>query len=118
MMNTTTSQQKLPKKALRIAHFNRNTLKNKSFEVTDLLFEHKLLILAISETHLDSSFQDSEFYVKSYNIFRNDRNRNGGGVAFYIQNHLPVKIRSWKKHVSNIITKMRKGISTKKQFQH
>lgn len=28
-----------------------------------------------------------------YNIYKKDRNRYGGGVAIYIQNHIPVKIR-------------------------
>jgi hypothetical protein len=29
-----------------------------------------------------------------YNIYRKDRNANGGGVAVYIQNHIPVKLLS------------------------
>lgn len=49
-------------------------------------------ILAISETHLDSSFEDTELVIKGYNIYTKDRNRYGGGVAFYIQDHVPVKI--------------------------
>jgi hypothetical protein len=31
--------------------------------------------------------------TQGYNIYRKDRNDNGGGVAVYIQNHIPVKIR-------------------------
>lgn len=93
MTNTITSQHKQPKRGLSIAHININSLRNKINEVTELLFEHKLHILAISETHLDSSFEDTELEISGYNIYRNDRNRYGGGVAFYVQNHVPVKIR-------------------------
>ena len=31
--------------------------------------------------------------IHSYNIYRKDRNANRGGVAVYIQNHIPVKLR-------------------------
>lgn len=31
--------------------------------------------------------------MHGYNIFRNDRNAYGGGVACYFQSHLPVKVR-------------------------
>lgn len=92
MTDTITSQHELLKRGVRIAHININSLRNKINEVTSLLSEHKLHILAISDTHLDSSFEDTELYIKDCNIFRNDRNRYGGGVAFYIQNHLPVKV--------------------------
>lgn len=94
MTDTITSHHKLPKNGVRIAYININSLRNKINEVTSLLSEHKLHILAISETHLDSSFEDTELYIKDYNIFRNDRNRYGGGVAFYIMNHLPVRVRT------------------------
>lgn len=49
--------------------------------------------MAITETHLDASVNDSEIYIMGYNIFRFDRDRRGGGVAIYIQNHIPVKTR-------------------------
>lgn len=31
--------------------------------------------------------------IQGYSIFRDDRNAYGDRVAFYIQNHIPVKIR-------------------------
>lgn len=31
--------------------------------------------------------------IQGYSIYRKDRNTFGGGVAFYIQNQIPVKIR-------------------------
>lgn len=85
---------KLPKKGLRIAHLNINNLKNKVHELSCVLLENALHITAISETHLDECIEDTEVEIQGYNIFRYDRNKYGGGVAFYIQNHLPVKIRT------------------------
>ena len=94
MTNTNTSQHLLPKRGLRIAHININSLRNKIVEVSNLLCKYNLHILAISETHLDFSFDDTEQYIEGYNIYRNDRDRFGGGVAFYIQDHLPTQIRT------------------------
>ena len=36
---------------------------------------------------------DAAVSIQGYNIFRLDRDRYGGGTAFYIQNHIPAKIR-------------------------
>jgi hypothetical protein len=41
----------------------------------------KQYVLAISETHLDSSFEDAEISIHGYNLFRS---RYGGGAAVYI----------------------------------
>lgn len=43
-------------------------------------------ILAINETRLDSSIGSNEMSIPGYVLERNDRNRNGGGVALYIRN--------------------------------
>ena len=47
----------------------------------------------ISETHLDNTFDDTVVAIQGYNIYRKDRNANGGGVAIYNQNHIPIKLR-------------------------
>ena len=51
-------------------------------------------ILGISETHLETSFESSDLGVDVYTLFRKDLNKYGGGVAVYVQNQIPVKIRS------------------------
>jgi hypothetical protein len=58
-----------------------------------LLVTDDIHILTISETHLDNSFDDTVVVIHGYNIYRKDRNAKGGGVAVYIQNHIPVKLR-------------------------
>ena len=52
-------------------------------------------IMAISETHLDASFENIELAVEGYTLCRKDISRYGGGVALYVQNHIPVKVRNY-----------------------
>ena len=84
----------LPKKGLRIAHINVNSLRNKVDELSSLITSETISVLAVSETHLDNSITDTGVGISGYNIFRNDRNIFGGGVAIYIQNNIPVRVRS------------------------
>ena len=83
----------LPKKGLRIAHLNICSLRNKVQDISQIILEHSLHILAISETHLGPSINSSLLNIDGYNIYRKDRNENGGGVAIYIQSHIPVRMR-------------------------
>jgi hypothetical protein len=55
---------------------------------------HPFDILAINETKLDSTISDSEIYINEYAVIRKDRNRNGGGVAFFIKNTLSYSERN------------------------
>ena len=87
------SELVLPKKGLRIAHLNICSLLHKVQEVSTLLSNNNLNIMAISETHLDATVNDSEVAVPGYCIFRHDRNKYGGGVAIYVQSHIPCKVR-------------------------
>ena len=48
-------------------------------------------IIAVVETWLDSDILESELTIPGYIMFRNDRSRHGGGVAFYISDTLHVK---------------------------
>lgn len=80
-------------KGLVLAHVNVCSLHNKLQEVECIVRGNCINILAISETHLDDSITDSAVSINGFTIFRKDRNRFGGGVAIYVQNHLPVKIR-------------------------
>jgi hypothetical protein len=49
-------------------------------------------IFWLSDFHLDNSIDDTVVVIQGYNIYRKYINADGG-VAFYIQNHIPVKIR-------------------------
>ena len=50
-------------------------------------------ILTISETHLDNIFDDTVVAIQGHTVYRKYRNDSGGGVAVYIQNHIPVQLR-------------------------
>lgn len=49
-------------------------------------------VLALSETHLDSAFENNEFEINSYKLYRKDRNRFGGSVALYINDNMANKL--------------------------
>ena len=48
--------------------------------------EHDIDIIGLCQTRINSEVTDREVKVNGYNIYLNDRNRNGGGVALYIVN--------------------------------
>ena len=62
-------------------------------KICNMLKINNIHVLAITESHLDCSITDGQVHVDGYNSIRKDRNWNGGGVAMYIQNHLPFKMR-------------------------
>lgn len=66
-------------------HLNVNSLQNKVEEV------HLLMPLFLTETKIDSSYPNRQFVLNRYNIYRNDRAKEGGGVMAYISEKLPSK---------------------------
>ena len=54
-----------------------------------MLKDHDIDIIGLSETRLDKTISDSEVNINGFNIFRNDRDVNGGGVAIYVKASLP-----------------------------
>ena len=58
-----------------------------------LLLSKSIDILAINENRFDKQIIDSEVDIDGYHIIRKDRNRSGGGVAFYIRSSLNYKVR-------------------------
>ena len=66
---------------------------NKVPEISNMLVTDYIHILTISETHLGNTFDDTVVAIQGYNIHRKYRNASGGGVAVYIQSHIPVKLR-------------------------
>ena len=81
-------------KSLIVGHLNINGLRNKFFEVNDMLTQSLLDMFFISETKLDISFPNAQFRVPGFKHYRADRNGNGGGIAAYIRNDLPHRRRS------------------------
>ena len=75
-----------------IAHININFLAKK-FEPLVSLIKDKIDIFLVSETKLDDTFPSNQFTINGYSEpFRQDRNRHGGGLAFFIIDDLPCKV--------------------------
>ena len=48
--------------------------------------------MIITETKIDSSFPDGQFYIHGYSKpFRFDRNSHGGGILIYVREDIPCK---------------------------
>lgn len=93
-------------KNLRIAHLNVCSLRNKIPDIHLFLTLYKIHVLALTETHLGTRIKDSELKIDNYKLYRCDRKHNNsnwyrGGVALYVQDHIPVK-RHVFSNLSNI----------------
>ena len=53
----------------------------------------KIDILVVSETKLDASFPDSQFFIEGFcRPYRLDRNKNGGGILVYTRNDITSRV--------------------------
>lgn len=82
-------------------------------ELTVLMSDWKLDILAINEMRLDTYIQSSEIAILGYDLIRRDRvvnGRNGGGVAFYVRSNISYVIRDDLNiaELQNLSTEIRK----------
>ena len=74
-----------------IGNLNINSISGK-FDQLNELFQSKLDVLVITETKIDSTFPIGQFAIKGFSQpYRLDRNRNGGGILFYIREDIPSK---------------------------
>ena len=80
-----------------IAHLNINFLDPKFDPLQDII-KYNVDILLVSETKLDDTFPCGKFFIEGYKEpIRLDRNRNGGGLLFFIRDDLDSKeIKSHK----------------------
>ena len=72
-----------------IGQLNINSLRNK-IEALKLIITGNIDILIITETKLDETFPQQQFWIDGYSPpFRVDRSKNGGGVIIYIREDIP-----------------------------
>lgn len=94
-----TNKPKLNSQNLQMVYFNAQGMSNKFTEFQDLLYSDEFDIVAVTETWFNSSVSSSEFTVKGYTCFRQDRrvdifedklfvNDAKGGVILLIKNFL------------------------------
>ena len=79
----------LPKmRGFKIAFLNICSLTCHYDELCLFMEDRAIDILGLNETRLDNTIADSQIDIEGYDILRRDRNRNGGGVAFYVAQSL------------------------------
>ena len=72
------------KNNINIAHINISSLLPKMSEIRQIILNLNLDILAVQESRLDISIFDKEVMIDDYLLFRKDRNRHGGGIAYIL----------------------------------
>lgn len=59
----------------------------KHYDEINLIMSDKVLdVLALNETRLNSTINDGIIHIEGYDLIRNDRSRQGGGVCIYLRN--------------------------------
>ena len=74
--------------SLRMLNVNFQSIKTIQGQLYNLLDSTNPDIIFGTETWLDPSSKDSQFSPPGYNIFRNDRKLNGGGVLIAVRDYL------------------------------
>ena len=80
-------------RGFKLASINITSLPKHIDELRILLADRSIDILAINETRLDDSVLDHEVHMLGYDIIRRDRNRNVGGVCFYVRSTINYLLR-------------------------
>ena len=69
-----------------ILQWNVNGYFSKIHSIHLLLHQYSPLLIALQETKLNTN---NNVHLKNYNIYRKDRNENGGGVLLAVHNSCP-----------------------------
>jgi len=71
-------------------HLNIHYFYPKFDEIKYLVDQNKELdILGFCETFLNDHFEDNEFHLQNFQMFRKDRNSHGGGILVYVKSGIP-----------------------------
>ena len=66
-------------------------MRNKFSGFKDLVLK-KTDICLLTETKIDDSFPNSQFFAEGYRMFRKDRNKNGCSLILYVHEDIPGKL--------------------------
>ena len=84
-------QKKSNRNRLIFSTINSNSISNKLDDIRITIADF-VDILVITESKLDQSFPDSQFFINRFSkLFRKDRNRHGGRLLMYIKEDIPQK---------------------------
>ena len=80
-------------KELLLCHLNINSIQNKFDELVDVIHKLKAHIIFIGETNskIDSTYPNSQFYIPGYSLFRKDKKKGGGGILAFVTVVIPCK---------------------------
>ena len=82
--------------SVKIGHINVDSIAGFKFhEIKTWLLDGRFHILVVSETKIDSTFQNSQFHISGFRMCRADRTKfkgGGGGVMVYIRNDFCFKV--------------------------
>ena len=99
-----------------LAGYNNNLPLDEQYtkldEVRLLINERNLDIIALNETWLDESLSNDLLHIENFDLYRNDRNRHGGGVALYIKKSFSTKLRK------DLMNKNEENLFVKIHFKH
>ena len=73
---------------LLIKHLNINSLRCKIIDLRKTISYTDIDLISITETEIDASFPDAQFFSENYLTFRRDRNKHGGGILTFVKNGL------------------------------
>ena len=76
------------RKGLAVASLNVNSLLLHIDEIKKFMKEKSIHVLALNETKLDDNVASGLLRIDGYALYREDRTRNGGGVAVYISDSI------------------------------
>ena len=86
------SKQRLTySKNLIIGHLSLNSVRNKFSSLQQTVLS-KTDILLLSETNIDNSFPDPQFFAESFEMYLKERTKTRGALLLYEDENLPGKI--------------------------
>ena len=76
-------------KGINIAQLNFVSLRKNKLELQVLINDNQFDVIGLNETRLNKNTKDRELHIDRYEIYRNDRDNSGGGIAMYVRSNLP-----------------------------
>ena len=88
----------------RVFMLDINSILPKIDQLRSLLINSNISVLGITKTKLDNTVNNEEVDIDGYNLIRSDRNRKGGGIAYYIKSSISFSYhRSLSENFGNIL---------------